>query len=89
MPNADRMAGWYDMFVASVAKRSSIWSIAGMTVARFGVPREKNRVASLRIYMKDDSEVCPCVHSHSVTHLKDVAQLFHNLPFVHSQGILA
>jgi hypothetical protein len=31
-----------------VLRTLSIWSIAGMTVARFGVPREKNVVASLK-----------------------------------------
>lgn len=28
----------------------SIWSMAGMTVARFGVAREKNSVASFKIW---------------------------------------
>jgi hypothetical protein len=54
MPNNDQIAGSYDEFVASVAKCSLIWSIAGMMVARFGVPREKKRVASLRIYTNDE-----------------------------------
>ena len=34
----------------AVARVLSIWSIAGMTVARFGVPREKNSIASLNIW---------------------------------------
>jgi hypothetical protein len=29
-----------------------MWSMAGMMVARLGVPREKNKVASLKIYTK-------------------------------------
>lgn len=34
----------------TVARTLSIWSIAGITVARLGVPLEKKRVASLKIY---------------------------------------
>src|SRR5260221_14380950 len=34
---------------ADDARTLSMWSIAGMTVARFGVPREKYNVASLKI----------------------------------------
>jgi len=30
----------------------SMWSMAGMTVVRLGVPREKKRVVSLKIYSK-------------------------------------
>ena len=32
-----------------VARTLSMWSIAGITVAKFGVPCEKKRVASLNI----------------------------------------
>lgn len=34
----------------SLVKELSIWSIAGMTMARFGVSREKKRVASLNTW---------------------------------------
>jgi hypothetical protein len=32
-----------------VARTLSMWFMAGMTIARFGVPQEKNNVASLNI----------------------------------------
>jgi len=32
-----------------VVRTLSMWSIAGITVAKFGVPHEKKRVASLNI----------------------------------------
>ncbi len=43
------MAGWYEELRAEVVRCRSIWSMAGITLARLGVEREKNRVASLKI----------------------------------------
>ena len=40
---------YFERFSESLVSLSSITSIAGMTVARFGVEREKNRVASFKI----------------------------------------
>jgi hypothetical protein len=37
-----------DKELVDVLRNFSIWSIAGRTVARLGVPREKNIVASLK-----------------------------------------
>jgi hypothetical protein len=52
MAMADLIAGLYlSLFMTADARCSSMWSIAGMTDAILGVPpREKNRVASLKIY---------------------------------------
>jgi hypothetical protein len=45
------MAGLYLSLVAAVARCSLIWSITRMTEAILGMsPREKKRVASLKIY---------------------------------------
>jgi hypothetical protein len=43
------MALWVFGLVDRVANSLSILSMTGMTVARLGVSREKNSVASLRI----------------------------------------
>ena len=62
-----------------VARTLSIRSIAGTTVARFGVPREKNNVASLKI--------CPesCTSQLKIkalnTYPQNVLKLFGNTPF--------
>jgi hypothetical protein len=39
---------WYGQS-DEVARTLSMWSIAGITVARFGVPCKKKRVVSLKI----------------------------------------
>jgi len=46
------IASGYLELSAAVARCSSIWSMAGITVAILGVPQEKKRVASLKIYTK-------------------------------------
>ena len=62
-----------------VARTLSIRSIAGMTVARFSMPQEKNNVASLKI--------CPesCTSKQKIkalnTYPQDILKLFGNTPF--------
>jgi hypothetical protein len=50
IPRATQIAGEYLVLRELVVSVSSIKSMAGTTVARFGVEREKNNVASLKIY---------------------------------------
>ena len=49
MASAALIASGYVELSAAVARCASMWSMAGMTVARLGVPQEKKRVASLKI----------------------------------------
>ncbi len=42
----------YLSLLASVASFASMWSMAGMTVVILGVPREKKKLASLKILGK-------------------------------------
>jgi hypothetical protein len=49
MESAAWMHGSYFEDVIAVARCLSMWSIAGITLARLGVEREKYNVASLNI----------------------------------------
>src|SRR5450631_4525182 len=63
--------------------------MAGITVARLGVDREKNRVASLKIWPKRRKFVPVCTRSQLVnTHLQRGTQLFSNPPLIFAQLVL-
>ena len=68
---------------------SLIWSIAGITVARFGVAREKNNVASLNILRSWEVRTNGMPNWERRMNLQRVAQLLRNTPFFLTQFILA
>src|ERR1700683_1976728 len=73
-----------------VVRVSSMWSIVGMTVARQGVEREKNRVASLNIChrYRQYSNWEFTFQMGPSTHLQRVSQLLGYLPLAVIQLIL-
>ena len=56
-----------------------MWSMAGITLARYGVAREKKAVASLKSYT--NGETFTLASKKRPAHLENVSQLLHDLPF--------
>ena len=61
-----QMVGVYFLLSDVVVRTSSMWSIAGITVARFGESHKKKRVACLRICHDSHMHiVCLCLDQHN------------------------